>query len=164
MTDRYRVYKVLQTLKRQLKMHRQGHVVTLAMMITGIVMSHKAQLAVMSGEVPTDAKKYRDAYAALGQAREDRGRSGVHAVCAADIGSVGECAPGFGDGWEHYRAWLYGADGRSHLSQAGIASGLGGLQRQERACSGGSARESAAESGAAHPRGGRSGLVGRWGV
>ena len=58
MTDRYRVYtKVLQTLKRQLKMYRQGHVVTLAMMITGIVMSHKAQLAVMSGEVPTDAKE-----------------------------------------------------------------------------------------------------------
>jgi hypothetical protein len=58
MTDRYRAYtKVLQTLKRQLKMHRQGHVVTLAMMITGIVMSHKAQLAVMSGEVPTDAKE-----------------------------------------------------------------------------------------------------------
>jgi len=27
------------------------------MMITGIVMSHKAQLAVMSGEVPTDAKE-----------------------------------------------------------------------------------------------------------
>ena len=58
MTDRYRVYtKVLQTLKRQLKMYRQGHVVTLAMMIAGIVMSRKAQLAVMSGEVPTDAKE-----------------------------------------------------------------------------------------------------------
>ena len=58
MTDRHRVYtKVLQTLKRQLKMHRQGHVVTLAMMITGIVMSHKAQLAVMSGKVPTGAKE-----------------------------------------------------------------------------------------------------------
>ena len=48
MTDRHRVYtKVLQTLKRQPKMYSQGHVVTLAMMITGIVMSHKAQLAVM---------------------------------------------------------------------------------------------------------------------
>jgi hypothetical protein len=40
-----------------LKMHRQGHVVTLAMMITGIVMSRKAQLAVMSGEVPVAAKE-----------------------------------------------------------------------------------------------------------
>jgi hypothetical protein len=38
-------------------MYRQGHVVTLAMMITGIVMSRKAQLAVMSGEVPTAAKE-----------------------------------------------------------------------------------------------------------
>jgi len=57
MTDRYRVYtKVLRTLKSQLGMHRQGHVVTLAMMITGIVMSRKAQLAVMSGEVTTAAK------------------------------------------------------------------------------------------------------------
>ena len=51
MTYRYRVYtKVLQTLECQLEMHRQGHVVTLAMMITGIVMSHKTQLAVISGE------------------------------------------------------------------------------------------------------------------
>jgi hypothetical protein len=58
MTDRYRVYtKVLGTLKSKLRMHRQGHVVTLAMMITGIVMSRKAQLAVMSGEVPTAAKE-----------------------------------------------------------------------------------------------------------
>lgn len=58
MTDRDRVYtKVLQTVESQLKMHRQGHAVTLAMMITGIVMSHKAQLAVMSEEVPTAAKE-----------------------------------------------------------------------------------------------------------
>jgi hypothetical protein len=48
---------VLQTLKSMLNMHRQGHVVTLAMMITGIVMSCKAQLAVMSGEVPVAAKE-----------------------------------------------------------------------------------------------------------
>ena len=58
MTDRCRVYtKVLGTLKSKLRMHRQGHVVTLAMMITGIVMSRKAQLAVMSSEVPTAAKE-----------------------------------------------------------------------------------------------------------
>ena len=58
MTDRWRVYtKVLQTLKSNLKMHRQGHVTTLAMMITGIVMSRKGQLAVMSGEVPVAAKE-----------------------------------------------------------------------------------------------------------
>lgn len=58
MTDRYRVYtKVLKTLKSRLKMHHQGHVVSLAMMITGIVMSKKAQLAVMSSEVPVVAKE-----------------------------------------------------------------------------------------------------------
>jgi hypothetical protein len=57
MTDRHSVYtKVLQTLKSRLKMYRQGHVVTLAMMITGIVMSRKAQLAVMSEVVPTATK------------------------------------------------------------------------------------------------------------
>jgi len=37
-------------------MFHQGHLVTLAMMITGIVMSRKAQLSVMSGEVPVEAK------------------------------------------------------------------------------------------------------------
>lgn len=57
MTDRQRVYtKVLKTLKGQLRMFHQGHVVTLAMMITGIVMSGKAQLSQMSTEIPTEAK------------------------------------------------------------------------------------------------------------
>jgi hypothetical protein len=57
MTDRQRVYRqVLQTLKKQLGMAHQGHVVTLAMMITGIVLSRNAQLAVMSEEVPSAAK------------------------------------------------------------------------------------------------------------
>jgi hypothetical protein len=37
-------------------MHHQGHVVSLAMMITGIVMSKKAQLAAMSSEVPVAEK------------------------------------------------------------------------------------------------------------
>ena len=57
MTDRQRVYrKVLKTLKEQLRMFHQGHVVTLAMMITGIVMSGKAQLSKMSTEIPTAAQ------------------------------------------------------------------------------------------------------------
>jgi hypothetical protein len=38
------------------KLHHPGHVVTLAMMITGIVMSKKAQLSEMSNEVPVQAK------------------------------------------------------------------------------------------------------------
>jgi len=57
MTDRQKVYrKVLKTLKEQLQMSHQGHVVTLAMMISGIVLSRKAQLAVMSEEVPGAVK------------------------------------------------------------------------------------------------------------
>jgi hypothetical protein len=44
-------------LKQMLELSRQGHVVTLAMMITGIVMSRKAQLSVMSSEVPVSAKE-----------------------------------------------------------------------------------------------------------
>ena len=57
MTDRMKVYtQVLKTLKGQLRMFHQGYLVTLAMMITGIVMSRKAQLSVMSAEIPGDAK------------------------------------------------------------------------------------------------------------
>lgn len=57
MTDRKRVYtKVVKTLKQHLRMFHQGHLVTLAMMITGIVMSRKAQLSEMSAEVPHPAK------------------------------------------------------------------------------------------------------------
>jgi hypothetical protein len=58
MTDRYRVYtKVKKTLKQMLKMDHQGQVVTLAMMIAGIVLSRKAQLSVMSSEIPTEAQE-----------------------------------------------------------------------------------------------------------
>lgn len=57
MTDRMKVYtKILKTLKQELKMFHQGYIVTLAMMITGIVMSRKAQLSVMSDEIPHGAK------------------------------------------------------------------------------------------------------------
>jgi hypothetical protein len=58
MTDRHKVYtKVKNTLKHMMKLDHQGQVVTLAMMITGIVMSRMAQLSVMSSEIPTDAKE-----------------------------------------------------------------------------------------------------------
>ena len=57
MTDRYKVYtKVLRTLKQMDKLHHPGHVVTLAMMVTGIVLSKKAQLSEMSSEIPSAAK------------------------------------------------------------------------------------------------------------
>ena len=57
MTDRNKVYsKVLKTLKSIVKLHHPGHVVTLAMMVSGIVLSKKAQLSEMSSEIPSAAK------------------------------------------------------------------------------------------------------------
>jgi hypothetical protein len=57
MTDSQRVYtKVLKTLKKLMPTHKQGHVVTLAMMVSGIVMSQKAHLSAMSLEIPHPAK------------------------------------------------------------------------------------------------------------
>ena len=57
MTERRRVYyKVLAALKKIIKGQKQGHVTTLAMMIAGIVLGHKAQLSAMSSEVPYPAK------------------------------------------------------------------------------------------------------------
>lgn len=58
MTDRHRVYtKVKKTLKQIMKLDHQGQVVTLAMMIAGIVMSRKAQLSVMSSEIPGETQE-----------------------------------------------------------------------------------------------------------
>lgn len=58
MTDRHKVYtKVLKSLKQMMEMDHQGHLVTLAMMITGIVMGRNAQLSAMSAEVPVKAKE-----------------------------------------------------------------------------------------------------------
>jgi len=58
MTDHRRVYtKVKKMLKQMMKMDHQGQVVTLAMMISGIVMSRNAQLSAMSSEIPTGIKE-----------------------------------------------------------------------------------------------------------
>ena len=57
MNDRYRVNtKVLKTLKQMMKLSHPGHVLTLAMMVTGIVLGKKAQLSVVSSEIPGTAK------------------------------------------------------------------------------------------------------------
>jgi hypothetical protein len=57
MTDRQEVYtKVVKTLKQMLEIDHQGHLVTLAMMVTGIVISRNAQLSQMSSEIPGKAK------------------------------------------------------------------------------------------------------------
>ena len=58
MTDSHRVYtKVHRMLKQMLKLDHQGQVVTLAMMISGIVLSRKAQLSAMSSEIPTQTQE-----------------------------------------------------------------------------------------------------------
>jgi hypothetical protein len=58
MTDRYRVYtKVKKMLKQMMKLNHPGQVVTLAMMVSGIVMSRNAQLSAMSSEIPSTTKE-----------------------------------------------------------------------------------------------------------
>jgi hypothetical protein len=57
MTDHYRVYtKVLKKLKQILELPHQGHLLTLALMITGIVTGRNAQLSKISEEAPVEAK------------------------------------------------------------------------------------------------------------
>lgn len=57
MTDKMKVYtKVMQKLKKMMPTIPQNQMVTLAMMVSGIVMSRKAQLSVMSLEIPHAAK------------------------------------------------------------------------------------------------------------
>ena len=57
MTDRYKVYtKILKSIKEIVPNQHPGHTLTLAMMITGIVLSKKAQLSEMSSEIPSAAK------------------------------------------------------------------------------------------------------------
>ena len=58
MTDRYQVYtKVLKILNQMTKTYHEGHMVTLAMMIAGLVLSHNAQLSALSADIPGKAKE-----------------------------------------------------------------------------------------------------------
>jgi hypothetical protein len=57
MTDRYQVYtKVFKMLKQMTKTYHEGHMITLAMMIAGIVLSRNAQLSALSADIPGNAK------------------------------------------------------------------------------------------------------------
>lgn len=57
MSDNYRVYSTVKNrLKKMMPTQPQGHVVTLAMMIAGIVCGKKAQLGPISNEVPAGPK------------------------------------------------------------------------------------------------------------
>ena len=70
MTDRYRVYtKVKKTLKGMMKLDHQGQLVTLAMMITGIVMSRNAQTVCDEFRNPNgdEREKRGNAHETLGQ-------------------------------------------------------------------------------------------------
>ena len=58
MTDSYRVYtKVLKMLKQMTQTYHEGHMITLAMMIAGLVLSHNAQLSALSADIPGKAKE-----------------------------------------------------------------------------------------------------------
>lgn len=58
MSDKIKVYtQVLKTLKKLMPTAKQQYVVTLAMMISGIVIGKKAQLSKMSGEIPGQKAK-----------------------------------------------------------------------------------------------------------
>lgn len=57
MTDRYKVYtKVLKVLKEMVSLSHPGHVLTLAMLIAGLVISRKAQLSAVSAVTAAQAK------------------------------------------------------------------------------------------------------------
>jgi len=57
MTDRYQVYtKVFKMLKRMTQTYHEGHMITLAKMIAGIVIGRNAQLSALSADIPGDAK------------------------------------------------------------------------------------------------------------
>ncbi len=58
MSDKRKVYKkVLKTFKKLMPIARQSHVVTLAMMVSGIVTGKKAQLSQMGAEIPSQTAK-----------------------------------------------------------------------------------------------------------
>ncbi len=140
MTDQYRVYtKVLQTLKGKLKMHRQGHVVTLAMMITGSVMSRKAQLAGMSGKVPVAAKEKSVEMRMRRWVKHEKIDVEVtYMPFARQILAALATAPLVlaMDGSTMGRSCMVLMVRVIYRKRAlRIASGLGGLQREKRACS-----------------------------
>lgn len=88
MTDRQKIYsRVLKVIKKIMKNHKQGHVVTLAMMITGIVSGRKAQLSVMSSEAFAYCQRYehRKTYASFCKKQICEGRRLLYAVCAFHI-------------------------------------------------------------------------------
>lgn len=60
MTDRYEEYtKFVKVLKEMLRLSHQGHILTLAIMIAGIVTGRNAQLSSVSAETATEVKDKR---------------------------------------------------------------------------------------------------------
>ena len=131
MTDRYRVYtKVKKMLKQMMKLARPGQVITLAMMISGIVMSRNAQLSVMSSEIPSDAKEKS---IELRMRRWVKGEINVEAVYMPFARQILEALSHSPLVLVMDGAGLHGLDGRRVVPEASFTDRLVGLLRQARA-------------------------------
>jgi len=131
MTDRYRVYtKVKKMLKQMMKLARPGQVITLAMMISGIVMSRNAQLLVMSSEIPSDAKEKS---IEMRMRRWVKGEINVEAVYMPFARQILEALSHSPLVLVMDGAGLHGLDGRRVVPEASFTDRLVGLQRQARA-------------------------------
>jgi hypothetical protein len=131
MTDCYKVYTiVLKTLKQMIKLHHPGHVVTLAMMIVGIVLSKKAQLSEMSDEVPVQAKDKSIEMRMRGWVKQENlDEAWIYLpFCPADLVRLGTFTPG-GDGCQLGWTQLHGDGGRCCLQETSPTLGVAGLSR-----------------------------------
>src|SRR5690606_2114283 len=136
MTDRYRVYtKVKKTLKSMMKLDHQGQLATLAMMIAGIVLSRKAQLSVMSSEIPTATQEQSIEMRMRRWVKDDLDVEAVYMPFARQILEALSHLPlvlvmdgsQAGRGCMVLMVW-------NPVSETGIADCLAGLQGQERPC------------------------------
>jgi hypothetical protein len=163
MTDRYRVYtKAKKMLKHMLKLDHQGQVVTLAMMISGIVMSRKAQPSVMSSEIPTETKEKS---VEMRRRRWVKGKLEVEAVYMPFARQILEAVSPLPltlvmDGSQAGRGCRV-FDGWRTVSETGVTDSLAGVQAQERTCQRGTPYSGIEKGFAAPARGQRSGLIGR---
>ena len=131
MTDRDKVYtKVKKTIKQMLKLDHQGQVVTLAMMISGIVLSRKAQLSAMSSEVPSKTKDQSIEMRMRRWVKDDLDVEAVYMPFARQIlEALVAYAIGVGHGWKSGWTRLHGVNGWCVISEKSVANCLAGIQR-----------------------------------
>ena len=138
MTDRDIVYtKVKKTMKRMLKLDHQGQVVTLAMMISGLVPSRKAQLSAMSSEAPSQIKDQSIEMRMRRWVKEDLDVEAVYRPFARQILEAWSHQPlvFVMDGSQAERGCMV-LIGWCVISEKSVADCLAGLQRQKRTCHG----------------------------